>query len=122
MVRAPLEDLPEDSLGDLRRSVSRCIREGRLEYNELTFMIGMGSSPGAPRSSIMFLMSMERSAILRSEAQLATRSCDKRGDGAKHTSDDLDIVRANELDLLVTLGGHDDSSDMCWRSEFEDYG
>lgn len=32
----------------------------------LTFMIGMGSSPGAPRSSIMFLMSMLRSAILRS--------------------------------------------------------
>lgn len=32
----------------------------------LTFMMGMGSSPGAPRSSIMFLMRMERSATLRS--------------------------------------------------------
>ena len=31
-----------------------------------TFMMGMGSSPGLPRSSIMFLISMERSATLRS--------------------------------------------------------
>lgn len=31
----------------------------------LTFMMGMGSAPGSPRSSIMFLMSMERSATLR---------------------------------------------------------
>ena len=29
-------------------------------------MMGMGSSPGEPRSSIMFLMSMLRSATLRS--------------------------------------------------------
>lgn len=29
-------------------------------------MMGIGSSPGAPRSSIMFLINMERSAILRS--------------------------------------------------------
>ena len=46
-------------------------------------MIGMGSSPGAPRSSIMFLMSMERSAILRSVKEsawcLATMGQDSRG-------------------------------------------
>ena len=60
----------------------------------------------------MFLMSMERSAILRSTAQLAIRSCDKRSAGAKHTGDDLDIVRADELDLLVSFGGHGDSMDM----------
>ena len=70
----------------------------------------------------MFLMSMERSAILRSEAQLTTRSCDNGNDGAKHTSDDLDIVRADELDLLVTLGRHGDSSDVYERYVFEDCG
>lgn len=32
----------------------------------LTFMIGIGSSPGLPRSSIMFLINIERSAMLRS--------------------------------------------------------
>jgi hypothetical protein len=32
----------------------------------LTFMMGIGSSPGEPRSSIMFLINMLRSAILRS--------------------------------------------------------
>ena len=39
---------------------------GLVEVVSLTFMIGIGSSPGEPRSSIMFLMSMERSATLRS--------------------------------------------------------
>ena len=34
-------------------------------------MMGIGSSPGAPKSSIMFLMSMERSATLRSAARSA---------------------------------------------------
>lgn len=45
------------------------VRAARPEWwkvGQLTFMIGIGSSPGAPRSSIMFLMSMERSATLRS--------------------------------------------------------
>jgi hypothetical protein len=34
-------------------------------------MIGIGSSPGVPKSSIMFLMSIERSATLRSAYEVS---------------------------------------------------
>ena len=70
-------------------------------------MIGIGSSPGAPRSSIMFLMSMLRSATLRSvKESVYARQC--KGIGEVHTAFDLDVVRRHELDFLLTLGRHDD--------------
>lgn len=73
----------------------------------LTFMIGIGSSPGAPRSSIMFLMSMERSATLRSAKERVSDDA-QWWEGAErewaHTSDDLDIVAGDQLDGLLTLG------------------
>ena len=74
----------------------------------LTFMMGMGSSPGAPRSSIMFLMSMERSAILRSVTELALCAfrMDQNSRESAHTSDDLDVVARDELDGLLSLGRH----------------
>lgn len=72
--------------------------------------MGMGSSPGAPRSSIMFLMSMERSAILRSVRELALCALRMGQDGPEygraHTSDDLDVVARDELDGLLSLGRH----------------
>ncbi len=41
---------------------------------KLTFMMGIGSSPGVPRSSIIFLISIERSAIFCSvEGQYVPR-------------------------------------------------
>ena len=45
----------------------------------LTFMIGIGSSPGLPKSSIMFLMSIERSATLRSMKELVRWGCEGGG-------------------------------------------
>lgn len=68
-------------------------------------MMGIGSSPGAPKSSIMFLMSMERSAILRSVEGVSELSACEGHISERHTSHDLDIVRADELDVLLTLGG-----------------
>ena len=41
-------------------------------------MIGIGSAPGSPRSSIMFLISMLRSATLRAVMESALRSAGGR--------------------------------------------
>ena len=75
-------------------------------------MMGMGSSPGAPRSSIIFLISMERSAILRSGRELALCASKMGQDGPEwgraHTSDDLDVVARDELHGLFSLGRHVD--------------
>ena len=66
-------------------------------------MIGIASSSGAPRSSIMFLMSIERSATLRSITLLAKRLWEVV---TMRTGDDLDIVRAGQLDLLLAFRCH----------------
>jgi hypothetical protein len=63
---APLEDLLKDVLGDLECICQWLVGDCWGAVRIRTFMMGMGSSPGEPRSSIMFLMSIERSAILRS--------------------------------------------------------
>lgn len=68
-------------------------------------MMGMGSSPGVPRSSIMFLINIERSAMIRS-ATCVNRTA-KYGRCAKvHTSLDVDAIRADKDDLLVVGGSH----------------
>ena len=58
----------------------------------------------------MFLMSMERSAILRSVRELALCALRMGQDGPEygraHTSDDLDVVARDELDGLLSLGRH----------------
>jgi hypothetical protein len=81
VVFAPLEDLAEDGLADLEEgeeggvsvgvgdvTCDGCAKWGwgGMNVRRRTFMMGIGSSPGAPRSSIMFLISMLRSATLRS--------------------------------------------------------
>lgn len=71
----------------------------------LTFMMGMGSSPGVPRSSIMFLMSIERSAMMRSTMSVSRASRDGRRASA-HTSLDVDAIGADQDDLLVIGGSH----------------
>lgn len=71
----------------------------------LTFMMGMGSSPGVPRSSIMFLMSIERSAMIRSTMCISEAGRDGARASA-HTSLDVDAIRADEDDLLVIGGSH----------------
>jgi len=74
----------------------------------LTFMMGIGSSPGAPRSSIMFLMSIERSATLRSVVGVSGSCTASESTGGALTGLDLDIVGADQLDLLLALGRHGD--------------
>jgi len=74
-------------------------------------MMGIGSSPGAPRSSIMFLMSIERSATLRSAVNVS-KSCTRSESAVLAlTGLDLDIVGADQLHLLLALGCHADGID-----------
>ena len=73
VVLAPLKHFAEDRLGDLRSLLDTVSNSYDGDMARLTFMIGIGSSPGAPRSSIIFLMSMERSAVLRSVVEVSMR-------------------------------------------------
>lgn len=66
VVVAPFEDFAQDSFRDLKQNVLVSVRRDVGVKRRLTFMMGMGSSPGVPRSSIMFLISIERSAMIRS--------------------------------------------------------
>lgn len=68
-------------------------------------MMGIGSSPGVPRSSIMFLISIERSAMIRSVTYVSGTGRDRRWVIA-HTSLDVDAIRADKDDLLVVGGSH----------------
>ena len=70
-------------------------------------MMGMGSSPGAPRSSIMFLMSMERSAILRSVRELALCAFSVVQNGEARIP-----VTISTLSLEMSLTGCSPSEDM----------
>lgn len=80
-------------------------------------MMGIGSSPGAPRSSIMFLMSIERSATLRSAGDVSKVLRISRMDG-RLTSDNLHVVAGDQLDILFALGRHGGGRMcVCWWLE-----
>jgi len=72
---APLNNLLQDRLVDL---ITACQTRGsgfRREMEALTFGIGTAVAVApSPRSSIMFLISMERSATWRSVAGLSQSS------------------------------------------------
>lgn len=68
-------------------------------------MMGMGSSPGVPRSSIMFLISIERSAMIRSATCVSKAGRDGEWASA-HTSLNVDAIRADKDDLLLIGGSH----------------
>ena len=105
MVVALLKNLAKNCFGDLEQDESVSARQGAILRMRLTFMMGMGSSPGVPRSSIMFLMSMERSAMIRSTIWISKASRD--GERARaHTSLDVHAIRADQDDLLVIGGSH----------------
>jgi hypothetical protein len=105
VVVAPFENLAQDSLGDLKQHVSASVGCDVTVRGRLTFMMGIGSSPGVPRSSIMFLISIERSAMIRSGTWVSKAGRDG-GWVCGHTSLDVDAIRADKDDLLIVGGSH----------------
>src|ERR1700680_53698 len=97
--------LRTDSLTWRRQDIRNFSWRGKGEIGVLTF--GMGTDwvmAASPRSSIMFLISMERSATLRSIVpSQSMRSL--RGGGGCLTDYDLSAIIADEGDL-VGFGSH----------------